>query len=299
MGQIFDTVLVHPIINVLLAIYHGLSSLGVPYALGFSIILLTILIRLILYPFTSQQLKASKKMQDIAPHLTKLKEKHKGDATRIQQETMALYKEHGVNPAAGCLPVLIQLPVIWAIYSVFTQVVHYKAGETLSKVNAIAYTDWLKLTNVWDTTFFGLPLGQNPSQLLNTVGFAILLIPVLTAVFQFIQTKMMLPTVKKEEDKKDLPAGRQGPKKEQDFASAFQTQSLYIFPLMIGFFSYQFPIGLSLYWNTFSLFGIIQQYQLQGLGGLGSWFKKTSSTNEIVKIEKVKALAAKSKKKKK
>lgn len=290
MGQIFDTILVHPIINVLLAIFHVLENLGVPYPLGFSIILLTIFIRLVLYPFTTQQLKASKKMQDIAPHVSKLKEKHKGDAKRIQQETMALYQAHGVNPAAGCLPILIQLPVIWAIYSVFTQVVHYKTGETLSKVNAIAYTDWLKLSKVWDTNFFGIPLGQNPSQLLNSVGLAILLVPILTAVFQFIQTKMMLPAVK-EEVKKDA-------KKEQDFASAFQTQSLYIFPLMIGFFSYQFPIGLSLYWNTFSLFGIIQQYQIQGLGGLESWFKKKSTTTQAEHAESIKALTAGAKKKK-
>lgn len=278
MGQIFDTILVHPIINVLLVIYHGLMYLGVPFALGFSIILLTVLIRIVLYPFTAQQLKASKKMQDMAPHLTKLKDKHKGDAKRLQTETMALYKLHGVNPAAGCVPVLIQLPVIWAIYSVFTQVIHYKPEETLNKVNAIAYSDSLNLTKVWDTNFFGLPLGQNPSQLLNSVGVLILLIPVLTAVLQFIQTKMMIITPKEEPQKSKE-------KKEPDFASSFQKQSLYIFPIMIGFFSYQFPIGLSLYWNTFSLFGIIQQYQLQGLGGLEDWFKKD---NKLV-VQKIPA----------
>jgi YidC/Oxa1 family membrane protein insertase len=293
MGQIFDTLLVHPIINALLAIFHVLENIGIPYALGFSIIILTILIRVILYPFTAQQLKASKKMQDLAPHLSKLKEKHKGNAQRLQQETMALYKEHGINPAAGCLPVLIQLPVIWAIYSVFTQVVGYKPEETISKVNAIAYTDWLKLDKVWQTDFFGLPLGQNPSQLINSVGVAILLVPVITGVLQFIQTKMMLPVVKKDEKKKDE-------KKEPDFATAFQTQSLYIFPIMIGFFSYQFPIGLSLYWNTFSIFGIIQQYQLQGLGGLESWFKKDKAApREEMHKEEIKKVKSKTQKRKK
>lgn len=299
MGQVFDTILVHPIINVLLAIYQLLLSVGVPFALGFSIILLTILIRVILYPFTAQQLKASKKMQDVAPHLSKLKEKHKGDAQRLQKETMALYKEHGVNPAAGCLPVLIQLPVIWAIYSVFTQIVHYKPEETLSKVNAIAYADWLKLDKVWDTTFFGLPLGQNPSQLINTIGFGILLIPILTGVLQFVQTKMMLPVAKKEDATPGDKQAKSGDKKkEPDFATAFQTQSLYIFPIMIGFFSYQFPIGLSLYWNTFSLFGIIQQYQLQGLGGLGEWINKKKPISESAHKEQLKALSKPKSKKK-
>jgi YidC/Oxa1 family membrane protein insertase len=95
-----------------------------------------------------------------------------------------------------------------------------------------------------------------------------LLIPVLTGVFQFIQSKMMLPPTdpKKKDDKTK--------KKSDDFATAFQSQSLYIFPVMIGFLSYNFPIGLSLYWNTFTIFGIIQQYKISGLGGLEDWIKK-------------------------
>ena len=68
--------------------------------------------------------------------------------------------------------------------------------------------------------------------------------------------------------------GKNEDKKKEDFASAFQTQSLYIFPVMIGFFSYNFPVGLSLYWNTFTIFGIIQQYKVSGLGGLKGWVKK-------------------------
>ena len=107
------------------------------------------------------------------------------------------------------------------------------------------------------------------------------MVPLLTALFQFIQSKMMTlsspPSGEKNLPTTRLPAeqGGQEKKKKDDFASAFQSQSLYIFPLMIGFFSYQFPIGLSLYWNTFTVFGIIQQYQISGLGGLESlWQKK-------------------------
>src|SRR4030042_5541208 len=109
--NIFDQLIVDPIINILLLIYQVLFTLGVPYALGFSIIVLTVIIRFILYPLTTAQLKASKKMQEVAPHISKLKEKHKGDAKMLQAETMRLYKEFGVNPMAGCLPLLIQLPV--------------------------------------------------------------------------------------------------------------------------------------------------------------------------------------------
>lgn len=265
----FNTILVWPIINALLAIYHGLSFLHIPYSLGFAIILLTILIRFLLYPLTASQLKASKKMQVVAPHVSRLKEKHKGDAKRIQEETMRLYKEHGVNPAAGCLPVLVQLPLIWALYSVLQQVVGLDAKTVVSTINKIVYLNTLKLTAAWDPTFFGLPLGQNPSQLLSSVGPVVMLVPLLTGFFQFIQSKMMVAP-----KQPGTALSIKGEKKQDDFASAFQTQSLYIFPVMIGFFSYTFPIGLSLYWNTFTIFGILQQYKISGLGALED-FKNT------------------------
>src|SRR3989344_7441415 len=107
MGEIFNLIFVHPLINVLTGIYQLLDLVHLPYALGFSIILLTVIIRLILWPFTAAQLQTTKKMQAVGPELSKLKEKHKGDAKRLQQETMLLYKKHGVNPFGGCLPTLI------------------------------------------------------------------------------------------------------------------------------------------------------------------------------------------------
>lgn len=250
-------------INALVLIYHGLNYFHIPYALGFSIIGLTILIRLILYPLTASQIKAMKKMQDLNPHLKKLKEKHKNDSKTLQSETMRLYKEHGVNPAAGCLPVLLQLPIIWALYTVLTDIVKFNITE----INKVLYSDSLTLKTVWDTTFFGIPLAQNPSQLMTTVGPIVLLIPIVTGVLQFVQSKMLISSAPTADDKKIAEKD----KKPDDFASAFQKQSLYIFPIMIGFFSYTFPIGLSLYWNTFTVFGIIQQYKISGLGGLEDW----------------------------
>lgn len=248
----------HPILNILVLIYHALFFLHVPFALGFSIIVLTIFIRIVLYPLTASQLKASKKMQEVAPHIAMLKEKHKGDAKTLQAETMKLYKEFGINPAAGCLPILLQLPLIWALYGVLQDIVKYSTTQ----INHVLYSDSLRLTKPWDTNFFGLSLAGTPAQL----GGVALLIPVLTGIFQFIQSKMMMPAGVKKDPK--------AKKKQDDFATAFQTQSLYIFPVMIGFLSYNFPIGLSLYWNTFTIFGIIQQYKISGLGGLEDWIKK-------------------------
>lgn len=268
MGNIFDVYLVNPLINVLVAIYQVLSFLGLPYALGFSIIILTVLIRFLLYPLTTSQLKASKKMQDIAPHIKNIKDKHKGDTQRIHKETMALYKEHGVNPAAGCLPILVQLPLFWALYSVLQKIVLVGRDSIVLEINKITYPlDFLKLSRPWDQSFFGIPLGQNPSQLISVMPL-IILVPLLTGVFQFIQSKMMFSN-----PKASVSLEEKG-KKDDDFAKAFQTQSMYLFPVMIGFFSYTFPIGLSLYWNTFTIFGILQQYRVAGLGGLTEWIER-------------------------
>jgi YidC/Oxa1 family membrane protein insertase len=99
----------------------------------------------------------------------------------------------------------------------------------------------------------------------------LILIPIVTGFMQFILSKMMMP----EEvlDAKQVLA-KKTPQKSDDFQAAMQKQTLFIFPIMIGFFSFTLPVGLSLYWNTFSLFGILQQYILAGPGGLKPWLAK-------------------------
>lgn len=263
--NIFTTLVEQPITNILVAIYHGLQSVGVPYALGFSIIALTILIRFLLYPLTLSQLRTQKKMQDIAPHLTKLKEKHKGDMRAQQEATMALYREHNLNPLAGCLPALLQLPIFFGLYGVLNRAV--KDGS-LTEVNKLLYTDALTIKSAWDTNFFGLPLGKTPGELLSTFGVAILLVCIITGVLQFVQSKMMTAKASTEKAIEKAASDTKTQEKGLDFASAFQTQTVYFLPIMIGAFSYGFPIGLSLYWNTFTVFGIIQQYLVTGWGGL-------------------------------
>jgi len=254
-GEIFTVLLVQPITNLLVVIYQFLVYLHIPSPFGFSIILLTMIIRLALFPLMSAQLKSSKKMQQLAPELAEIKSKFKGDSKRQQAETMALYKKYGINPAAGCVPVVVQLPIIWGLYSVLQTAVKQ---TSVGAINHLIYSDSLKLKHLWDTHFFGVPLGKTPSELLPIIGVGILILPILTGASQFVQSKMMLPaqTPKKvEKSKKSEGMG--------DFATAFQTQSLYIFPIMIGFFSFSFPSGLSFYWITFTVFGIIQQYLMQ------------------------------------
>ncbi len=264
----FDELLVRPLLNILVAIYQALSFLHIPSPLGFSIVVLTIIIRFAMYPMITSQLKASRKMQELNPHIANLKERHKGDNTRIQQETMKLYKEHGVNPASGCISAIIQMGiVIFGLYPAFTKVISLDPSKAMDLINhTIVYTQSLRLTHPWDTHFFGVSLNQNPAHLVSTLP-AIMLLPLFTAVLQFVQAKLMFakPTnnvakalMVKQVGKKDT---------KEDFAQAMQTNSLYLFPIMIGFFSYQYPIGLSLYWNTFTVFGILQQYQISEIDG--------------------------------
>lgn len=266
--ELFNIILVYPLINALVAIYQVLYYFHIPGALGLSIILLTVLVKYIMYPLTVAQIKTSAEMMKMQPLMSKLKEKYKKDPKRLQQEQMELFKKHGVNPAAGCLPSLIQIVIlVFGFYPMILKIVDLKAKDTISTINDIVYFDFIKLNHVWDRNFFGLDLGAKPSDLMSSMVLVAILIPVVTALLQFVQTKMMMPedsVEEKSKPKSDAP----------DFSKVFQKQMLYMSPLLIGFVSFNFAIGLSLYWNTFTIFGIIQQYKIQGWGGASSWIER-------------------------
>lgn len=272
-GDLFNTVFINPITNLLIAIYNLLASIGIPYALGFSIILLTILVRVILWPFVSAQIKSAQSMQKVAPHLAQIRAKYKNDKKKQQEEMMKLYKEHGVNPVGGCLPAIIQIPIFISLYQVLNRVVGLKAEEIIVTVNDIVYFDALKIQRAFDTTFFGLPLATVPKDHFTSQPWLVL-VPVITGLLQFLLSKMMMPDAALNAQ---MALAKKTPQKSDDFQTAMQKQTLFIFPVMIAFFSFTFPIGLSLYWNTFTLFGILQQYILAGPGGAKPWFDKVKS----------------------
>lgn len=268
-GALFNTVLFRPIVTLLVAIFQGLSYLHIPGAFGFTIIILTVLIRLLVWPFMSKQLKSAKKMAELKPHLDSLKVKHKDDKQGLAAAQMALYKEHGVNPAGGCLPSIIQIPIIIALYQTIFS--FFGNGQGLENINKAIYFPNLQLSASPDLNFFGVNLAHKPSEF-GTIGVAVLLIPVVTAGLQFIQSKMMAP-----KPVKLYPGDKPKEKKEKesmaDSMSAVQGQMMYMMPVMIGYFAFQFPIGLALYWNVFTILGIIQQYLLSGWGGVEGWIK--------------------------
>lgn len=264
-GAFFTLVFFAPIINLLVLIFQGLSFLHIPGALGFSIMILTILIRILVWPFMSSQIKATKKMADLKPHLDALKTKHKDDKQALAAAQMALYKEHGVNPAGGCLPALIQVPIFIALYQAIINILP-GAGGHIDHINSLLYFPSLKLPNTLDPNFLGLNLGFKPSEF-GSHGIYLLLIPLITALLTFVQSKMTMPKPIKHH-KGEPPSETKQKENTEETMTAVQSQMVYMMPVMIGYFAFSFPIGLAIYWNTYTIAGIIQQYKISGWGGL-------------------------------
>lgn len=258
--NLFNTILIFPFINILLVIYQTLLFLKIPYAFGFSIISLTALVRLALHPFFHQQTVMARKMAKLKPQLDHLSQKHKDNKKKLQEEQLKLYKEMGINPASGCLFALIQLPIFIALYQVLSLFFINKGGMKLvGEINKIVYFPFLKITAV-DPWFFGINLGVAPSHW-QKYGWYYLLIPLLTAFLQYYQSRVMSSQtglVKTQDQSKDDQKPKTAEKKTGDIQQMMNTQMKFIFPLMIGWFSYTLPAGLSLYWNIFSIFSIIQ-----------------------------------------
>jgi len=208
------------------------------------------------------QLKSAKKMSDLKPHLDVLNAKHKDNKQALQQAQLALYKEHGVNPMSGCLPTLIQFPILIALYNVFYQMLgSTNISSFLADMNKILYFQFLHLSNI-DFSFFGISLAVKPSEW-QKYGWWLLSVPLITALLQWYQTKLMLPPASvKNTDIVPVKKDVKDSEKKSDDMGDIQKQMAMITPVMFGFFALQFPLGLALYWNVFGLFGIIQQLQV-------------------------------------
>ena len=269
--SIFNEAFFRPIINLLVILINVLAGIGIPGVLGFSIILLTIIIRMVVWPFMASQLKNAKMMAELKPKLDILKTKHQGDRQALSKAQMDLYKEHGINPAGGCLPALIQIPIVIALYNTISA--FFNGPEGLLRINQSLYNPSWELRQIPDLNFFGLNLGILPSSFTQAGLAWLLFIPVITALLQFFQSKMMAPKPLKKYPS-DSPKEKKEKAKNDDMASAMQTQMLYMMPVMVGYFAFQFPAGLALYWNTFTILGIIQQYLISGWGGAEGWMKK-------------------------
>ncbi|MFN4213086.1 MAG: YidC/Oxa1 family membrane protein insertase [Microgenomates group bacterium] len=260
----FNTVFVFPILNVLVFLYKVFLFIKIPGALGFAIVGLTVLVRLLLHPFFKHQIETAKKIQELKPHLDKLAKKHKNDKQRLQQEQLKLYQQAGVNPASGCLFMILQFPIFIALYNTLSLFLsNGNNGKIIDQINSVVYTPLLKIQSV-NPWFFGFNLAISPAK---AGQWHYYLIPLLTVILQYFQTQAMTPQTPTE-TQSNLKVKTDGkissPKKEEDdFQKAMSTQMKIIFPIMIGWFSYSLPVGLSLYWNIFSIFSILQYKQIK------------------------------------
>lgn len=270
-ANFFNTVFVIPILNILVALYKLLSLIKIPGAFGFSIIALVVLIRFLLHPFFKQQLETARKMQEIKPHIDKLSKKHKKDPKRLQQEQLKLYQQAGINPTSGCLFMIIQIPVFIALYQTLSLfLMNGSSTKVLTEINKVLYLSFLRIDSI-DPWFFGFNLALAP----NKAGqIHYYLIPILTGVLQYWQAQVSMPasqpsvsekkTTEVNDDEKNLSEEKNKDKNNSDdFQKAMGTQMRYIFPFMIGWFSYTLPVGLSVYWNIFSLFSIFQYRKIK------------------------------------
>ncbi|MFI5205310.1 MAG: YidC/Oxa1 family membrane protein insertase [Candidatus Paceibacterales bacterium] len=271
LGILFHEVFFRPIVNLLIVILHGLEFVHIPGALGLSVIILTVLIRAVTWPFMSAQLKSSRKMMELKPKLDELKNKHGKDKQALAVAQAALYKEHNINPAAGCLPTIIQFPVLIALYQAILTVFNSSGG--LSKVNELLYSSALNITKAPDLSFLGMNLAARPSDFAHA-GAYLLLVPVITAGLQFIQATMMTPLKPVKEYPSDSPREKKEKEGAEDTMGAVQSQMRIMMPLMIGYFAFTFPIALAVYWNTMTIIGIVQQYVVSGWGGMTGTVQK-------------------------
>ncbi|MDI7274951.1 MAG: YidC/Oxa1 family membrane protein insertase [Anaerolineae bacterium] len=245
MGEIFNLVLLRPVLNVMLFLY---SVLGHNYALA--IVVLTVLLRLITQPFMSSQLKTSKKMAELQPQLKEIEKKHSGDKERIAQEQMKLYRQHGINPMGGCLPMLLQFPIWIALYQGIIQTLGQTPLNLLSLSKHI-YTGGvfqrlaLPLLIPLSSTFLGIDLGLPGG----------IVIAALVGLTMWIQQKMTTPAPE---------AGSDSPQ-----AAFGQSMSLFM-PVVFAIFTVNLPAGLGIYFIVSSLIGIVMQGFTTGWGGLTS-----------------------------
>ena len=227
--NIFNVILYQPLLNALILLYAYIPGND----FGIAVIVLTLLINFILYPLGVQGIKSQKAMQELQPKIKELQAKHKDDKEKQARAVMELYKKEKINPLSGCLPLLIQLPILIALYHLF--------WHGLNADNMVHLYSFAPVFSEINTTFLGLVDLGKPSSILA----------ILAGITQFFQTKMIIPKTKK-------------PKKNDgqmaQFSDMMQKQMLYFLPIFIVFILWNLPSALALYLIVVSLFTIVQQH---------------------------------------
>jgi YidC/Oxa1 family membrane protein insertase len=235
------------------------ASIG---AFGLAVIATTLIIRIVLFPLFTWQLRTSRRIQAeqrlIAPQLQELRKKYKKEPQKLNAEMMKLYKEHNINPLSqlsGCLPILVQWPIIAALYRAITAV----QGSLHSGLGFLWIPDVSKKSIDLCCTDAAGHVTSYANALIHPT---VLILPLLAAGATFMQSKMMMPPLRP--DMSD---------QERQMAKMSRQMTMFM-PIMVFIFGMIFPAGIALYWVTQSIFMIVQQFIVVGWGGLKvpEWF---------------------------
>jgi YidC/Oxa1 family membrane protein insertase len=223
MIALYNEIIYRPLLNLLVFFYHYIPDIGVV------IVLLTVLIRIILAPSFHKSLKSQKAMTDLQPKMNEVREKYKNDKEGQAKAMMQLYKDHKVNPLSSCLPLLVQFPILIALYQVFSKAL----GNHL--VGLYSFVPKPETISPFFLHFMNL---SKPSIALG----------VLAGLAQFWQSKLMMPKNNQSAD---------------TMTKAMSMQTTYFLPIISVVIAIKLPGGLPLYWLVTTLFAVAQQYYIQ------------------------------------
>ncbi len=214
-------------LNHALQFFYGLTG-----SYGWAIILLTLAIKLLLHPLTRKQLRSMKEMQKLQPHVQALQRKFRDDPERLNRELMDLYRAHGVNPFGGCLPMLLQMPVLFALYRVLSDPAHFvsRTGEALKTVPF----------GPWDLLVHPITVLADPARYGIGTAVAYALVPVLIGASTYLQQRVSMTDPQ-------------------------QSRLFLVMPFLVGYFSLNFPVGLSLYWFVSTVAYVAEYVLVVGL----------------------------------
>ena len=250
MAELWNTIILEPVLNSLIAMCNVLGG-----NFGLAIIVLTVVVRLILFPLTVRQTQSTKAMQSLQPRIQELQKKYAKDQRRMQQEMMKLYKEAGVSPL-GCLwPMLIQMPIWIALYQSIMRALA-ATPENLLNLSQHLYS--------WTAVSQAVPLNENFLWLHLSRPDPNLILAILVGGSMWVQQKMVTPPTAD-------PRQR-----------SMTSMTTLMMPLMFGLFTLSFPSGLALYWVVSNIIGIIIQYFVSG----GWGYLRTPSAPKPIPAEK-------------
>lgn len=253
---------------VLVGVYVFLENLGVPAAIGWAIVVLTLVVRAVVIPLYRRQLVSQRRMQLLQPEIKEIQRRYKGDAMKARLAQQELFKERGVSPLAGCLPLILQMPLLFIMYSVIQNGLTNQDPRALLNAFGVKIVD-LTCTNVINGVIDAtkpcidtvIPILGNvdvsqPSTFfsIGVAGFVLGLsiLAIVSAALQLVQSRMMLPVSTNEDDPN----------------TKIMRQTMLFLPLISVAYGGFLPAGLFIYWITATIFSIAQQYLIVGWGGM-------------------------------